>query len=112
MEVVKHLKKIEDKIYLSYLTPEDLTKHCASKEDIDGVVNYLKNIEGAEIVGLLYQSQYGYKLSLRSNAPYNVAEVCQTFGGGGHKYAAGATFAGDLENIYHMVKAALLKLLS
>ncbi len=37
------------------------------------------------------------KISLRTNAPFNAAEICARLGGGGHPGAAGATVAGGIE---------------
>ena len=39
----------------------------------------------------------------------NVAEVCNTFGGGGHIKAAGATMTKDLEESKNMILGAVIK---
>lgn len=48
-----------------------------------------------------------YKVSFRSNAPYDVAKIATTFGGGGHARAAGATLNGTLEQVIGHVYSAL-----
>ena len=53
----------------------------------------------------LYEKANGYKASLRSNDYVNVAEVCSTFGGGGHIKAAGATMTKDLEESLGIIKS-------
>jgi phosphoesterase RecJ-like protein len=40
-----------------------------------------------------------YKVSLRSQGRVNVANVAETFGGGGHRNAAGCTVQGDLADV-------------
>jgi len=63
----------------------------ATSQDLEGVVELLLNVRGAEISFLVYDRDEGEaKISLRSRG-VNVAEVAKKFGGGGHQLAAGAT---------------------
>lgn len=99
------------KIYISYVTQEEMKKYEADKSDIEGIVNYIKDIEGVCIAAFIYPLEEDkYKLSLRSIAPYDVAAICQTFGGGGHIRAAGATMVGKLEDVLEQVKMSLMNL--
>ncbi|WEK56145.1 MAG: bifunctional oligoribonuclease/PAP phosphatase NrnA [Candidatus Cohnella colombiensis] len=81
-----------------WVTSEDLTETGASNEDLEGLVNYPRNIEGVE-VGILFKQngQQSVKVSLRSAGAVNVAAVAQTFGGGGHVRAAGCRLTVPLE---------------
>ncbi len=76
----------------SELTVKDMTNVGATGEDLDGLANYLRNIEGVE-VGILFQEidAQSTKVSLRSQAGFNCADFLQQFGGGGHPAAAGGT---------------------
>ena len=40
-----------------------------------------------------------YKISVRTHPPYDAAEICSHFGGGGHVGAAGCTLIGDIDEI-------------
>ncbi len=73
-----------------WVTSEDLAETGASNEDLEGLVNYPRNIEGVE-VGMLFKENgtASVKVSLRSAGLVNVAAVAQRFGGGGHVRAAG-----------------------
>lgn len=73
---------------------EMLSACGASQDDVEGLVNYARGIEGVE-VGLLFRevSSKEVKISLRSRKWVNVAEIAASFGGGGHERAAGATLA-------------------
>jgi len=63
----------------------------ATSQDLEGVVELLLNVRGAEISFLVYDRNEGEaKVSLRSRE-FNVAEIAKKFGGGGHQLAAGAT---------------------
>lgn len=86
------------------VTLEDVTASGASNEDLDGLVNYPRNIEGVE-VGLLFKERGEgiVKVSLRSNGKADVALVAKSFGGGGHIRAAGCTVQGTLEEAIERV---------
>lgn len=67
---------------------------------IDGDNNGFVNIPLAarEVVAVVYMREVGqnkYRASLRSKGNINVAKVAETFGGGGHKNAAGLGVEGD-----------------
>ncbi|WP_313787424.1 DHH family phosphoesterase [Paenibacillus larvae] len=71
---------------------------------MDGLVNYARNIEHVE-AGLLFKQrdEQTVKVSLRSNGQANVAEIAQSFGGGGHIRAAGCSVQGTLEEVINQV---------
>lgn len=109
---VNHLKEIKEGIFLSYLTQENMDTLNATKEDVDGIVSFLKNIQGVQVIAFMYPlvAQNSYKLSTRSNPPYDVAAFCSQFGGGGHILAAGATLKTSLEDGKQQIADALLQL--
>lgn len=86
------------------ITPEDMSETGAANEDLEGIVNYPRNIQGVE-VGMLFKviNDNAVKVSLRSAGKVDVAAVAQSFGGGGHVRAAGARIEGDLEQIIKQV---------
>lgn len=81
-----------------YITPADLLETGAAGEDLEGLVNYARNIDGVEI-GILFKEtgDGAIKASLRSAGQANVAAIAQSFGGGGHVRAAGCRLDGPLE---------------
>ncbi|KFN09177.1 DHH family phosphoesterase [Paenibacillus macerans] len=95
------LQLTEDgKISWVVVTDEDLKFAGAVHEDMEGIVNYPRNIQGVE-VGLLFKviDEQAVKVSMRSAGKVDVAKVAQSFGGGGHVRAAGARVEGTLEAI-------------
>ncbi len=80
----------DQRISWIWVTSEDLEETGASNEDLEGLVNYPRNIEGVE-VGILFKENgsVSVKASMRSAGLVNVAEVARHFGGGGHVRAAG-----------------------
>lgn len=88
------------------VTPQDMLDCGAANEDLEGIVNYPRNIRGVE-VGMLFKviHDQAVKVSFRSAGKVNVAALAQTFGGGGHTRAAGAKVDLPLEQaIPHVVK--------
>jgi phosphoesterase RecJ-like protein len=78
--------------------------------DLDGVPEYLLNIEGVEAAVMLYErgKPDEVKVSFRSRG-IAVDKTAQSLGGGGHRYAAGCTVYGDIREIEKRVLALLEK---
>lgn len=74
------------------LTQQDFDRCGALPEDAEIIVNYGLDVAGVRMCVFAREQPDGQvKLSLRSIAPHRVNGVAQTFGGGGHAQAAGAT---------------------
>ncbi|WNR46689.1 DHH family phosphoesterase [Paenibacillus roseipurpureus] len=76
----------------------DLEVIGASSDDLDGLVNYPRNVEGVEVGMLIKEKAPGViKISLRSSGLVDVAAIAQSLGGGGHVRASGCTILGTLD---------------
>ena len=80
----------DGKIAFTYMSTDDDIQLNVKPGERDGIVEIGRGIEGVEVSIFLYEKEKGWKVSLRSNEYVNVADVCFTFGGGGHIKAAGA----------------------
>ena len=84
----------------------------AIPDDIEGMVDYPRSVEGVE-VGLLFRQipRKGIKVSFRSNGAVNVNTLARRFGGGGHVRAAGALIEGPMDqvrqNVTHATREAV-----
>lgn len=87
-----------------YVTPQDMLDCGAANEDLEGIVNYPRNIRGVE-VGILFKviHEQAVKVSLRSAGKVDVAALAQVFGGGGHTRAAGARIEATLDEVVPLV---------
>jgi bifunctional oligoribonuclease and PAP phosphatase NrnA len=80
-------------------------------DDAD-LVDLLSTIDGGKIVVLMVEQPGGKtKVSWRCQAGLDVSGVAASFGGGGHKPAAGAVIEGSLEEVKQQVLDATRKLL-
>ena len=80
----------------------------ASPQDSEDLVNYTRGLDGVE-VGLFFMEQPrgGVKVSFRSRSRVDVARIAETFGGGGHRLASGATLPDPLDEARTRVLAAV-----
>ena len=80
------------------VTREAMSKSGASSEDLEGLVEYARSIEGTELAILFRETNDGAtKISFRSNGAVDVNALARQFGGGGHVKAAGALIGDSLE---------------
>jgi bifunctional oligoribonuclease and PAP phosphatase NrnA len=80
----------------------------ATPQDSEDLVNDTKSVAGVE-VGLLFMEQPrgGIKVSFRSRERIDVARLAESFGGGGHRLAAGAVLQTSLDEARRLVLAAV-----
>ncbi len=75
-------------------------------EDVEGLVNYPRNVEGVEVGISFRESSPGrIKVSFRSKYVVDVGAIALEFGGGGHARAAGCTLEGELSAVQEKVLA-------
>jgi len=80
------------------LSQADLAQTGATKEDLEGIVEYARRIRGVRVAILFRELHDGRtKISLRSTGDADVAAIARQFGGGGHVKAAGAVVPEGLE---------------
>ena len=98
----------EGRITSIRLTQKDFADCGALSEDAEIIVNYGLDVKGvAMCVFAREQADGSIKLSLRAVAPHKVSGVAQSFGGGGHAQAAGATLQGTLDDAITRVVARM-----
>ena len=74
-------------------------------EDNEGLIDHLRAIQGV-IVAVFFEELTDGKVrvSMRSKSEaVDVSAICQKFGGGGHKLAAGARIRGELQEVRERV---------
>jgi bifunctional oligoribonuclease and PAP phosphatase NrnA len=78
-------------------------------EDIEGMVNWARNVDGVQVGILLTTAKGGgVRVSMRSRSDkVDVGKVCMTLGGGGHPGAGGCHIDADLTTTKERVVRAL-----
>src|SRR5262249_14127439 len=95
------------------LLRSDFAEVGAAEPYSEGIIDYLRAVEGAELAVLireqLNQGAHAHKGSLRSSIDeLDVSAIARRFGGGGHRQAAG--FSTDLsrEEIVEQIREGFL----
>ena len=103
----------DGRLMWSYATDATLAETGAIPEMDDNFAGMMRDVEGVQIGAFFksYDEPGITRLSLRAAAPYNAAEFCQRFGGGGHARAAGATIHSPIETTMITVVDELKKVL-
>jgi phosphoesterase RecJ-like protein len=101
---------VEPEFGLAWVTvpPGALDRHDVDPDDLDGIVEHARSIEGVRLA-LLFREMSGgrVKVSLRSVGSVDVAALAARFGGGGHSKAAGVALHGTLGEIQASFLAAV-----
>ncbi len=99
---------MDGRCVVSMINRKTMKFYRARPEDLDGIVNQLRNTKGVECAIFMYQTDtLEYKVSLRSNGKVDVAKVAGFFGGGGHVRAAGVTMQGTFYDIINNLSARI-----
>ena len=100
---------VEPDYGLAWVTvpPGAIERLGVSSDDLEGVVEFPRSIEGVRMALLFREvSQGRIKVSLRSVGEVDVAAFAKEFGGGGHTKAAGLAIAGSLAEVQSTVLTA------
>lgn len=82
----------------SYLIELDLQQADADSDDTEGLINFVRNLEGVEVAALFRELQPGrVKVSLRARRPIDAGVILKPLGGGGHPGAAGLVLHAPLK---------------
>lgn len=86
------------------LDEEDFTSTNTNKEDTDDILVFLQGLEDYDLIAIIKELKDMYKVRLRSKYKYDVGDIGEDFGGGGHKYAAGFSFKHDKDELISKLK--------
>lgn len=109
-EVIDTIEMVcSGKADIAYVTQEMLQKTGALMEETEGIIETLRNISGVEISAFLKENNENeIKVGLRAKTYGDVSVIAQSFGGGGHKKAAGCTIHAPLEEAKKQIIAAVV----
>ncbi len=76
-----------------------------TEDDLENISGFPRSIEGVKIAATLREEAGGrIKISVRAVPGYDAAAICQKFGGGGHKGAAGASMTCTMDEAVEAIK--------
>ena len=88
--------------------PQSVLTTCgASKEECEGLIDHLRDIDTVEAACVLRESDGVVRVSMRSKRTCDVAAIAKRFGGGGHLRAAGCTLELPIDEAMRVMREAL-----
>jgi phosphoesterase RecJ-like protein len=88
----------------SWVTDTDFEETGAIPEEAENLIDFVRALGGVDVVLLAKVSGPSLvRASLRAKGDIDVGAIARTFGGGGHRAAAGLTFDGDLAGLLERV---------
>lgn len=89
------------------LSPEDFAAAGATADDIGGLIDHPRSLEGVEVALLMFEDEpSSTKVSFRSKQYLDMNKLAAQFGGGGHVRAAGALMRTDVATACDRLLAA------
>jgi phosphoesterase RecJ-like protein len=101
------------RLVISYLMRDDFQAAGAQEPYSEGLIDYLRAIEGSEMVGLIRESPAGggpsIRVSLRSSHDeVDVSAIARQAGGGGHRQAAGFSSEETVADVTEFIHRAFV----
>ncbi len=111
--LINHLRLLDGgRIGFSWVSDEEMKECHAEKPDAEHLINVVRSIAGVQVACVLRDKGYEVRGSLRAKDETDVAAFARTFGGGGHRAAAGFTIHDGLPVAIPLVEEGLLKAFS
>jgi bifunctional oligoribonuclease and PAP phosphatase NrnA len=80
----------------------------ARSEEVESIVDIVRTTQQAEVAAVFKEIEpQQWSVSMRAKAAVDLAAVASTFGGGGHKLAAGYSTTGSIDDVVATLRAAL-----
>jgi phosphoesterase RecJ-like protein len=99
------------RLVVSYLVREDFAEAGAEEPFSEGIIDYLRAVEGSEMVALIREPPRDdgpkHRISLRSSHDeVDVSAIARQRGGGGHRQAAGFSSEEPIPAIVEFIRSA------
>jgi phosphoesterase RecJ-like protein len=102
-----------ERLLLTWQMVADRQRLGAHQRGEDDLYRLLQTVKGNVVVAVIKEESAGvFSVGLRSTAAVDVGAVAASFGGGGHRQAAGFDIRGSLESVKKAVAEALTPLIA
>ena len=101
------------RVVVSHLEREDFEAAGAEEPYSEGIIDYLRAVEGSELAALIREPPTAngptHRISLRTTeADLDVSAIARKSGGGGHRQAAGFSSEASIEEITEFIRREFL----
>lgn len=94
-------------VVYSHVSSADYKETGADRSESENLIELIRVARGIQVAFLVTMGEQGPRVSLRSQAEFNVAQLAEQFGGGGHPAAAGITWPDKNASLATIVDALL-----
>jgi phosphoesterase RecJ-like protein len=91
----------------TWITADDLERFGVEMDEAEGLIDLVRRTAEADVSCVLKESPEGTKVSLRSVTDFDVAAIATSFGGGGHKAAAGFSDPRSIAEVLADIRAQI-----
>jgi bifunctional oligoribonuclease and PAP phosphatase NrnA len=97
----------EHRFVATWITAADLERFGVELEETEGLIDLVRRAAEADVSCVLKETAEGTRVSLRAVDDTDVSAIATTFGGGGHRAAAGFTSDLPIAEVLEAIRAAL-----
>lgn len=94
---------LEGRLLLTYETYEETIHYGELNRDSETLYAQMQSIEGSQVILYIRQDEDPHSCTVgfraQGDCPVDVGQAAASFGGGGHRKAAGATIRGSIEEV-------------
>jgi phosphoesterase RecJ-like protein len=102
-----------DRLLMAWQTMEDRERLSSRQRGEDDLYRLLQTVRGNVVVAFIKEEDRGkWSVGLRSSTAVDVGAIAGSFGGGGHRQAAGFDIAGTLDSVRKTLLDTLAPLLA
>ncbi|MGI9023215.1 MAG: DHH family phosphoesterase [Acidimicrobiales bacterium] len=91
----------------TWVTADDLVSNGVALEETEGLIDLVRRTSEADVSCVLKEAPDGTRVSLRAVSDVDVGAIATTFGGGGHKAAAGFNSDKPVLEVLDAIRAAI-----
>ncbi len=91
----------------TWVTADDMARYGVDIEETEGLIDLIRRTTEADVSCVLKEAPEGTKVSLRAVTDFDVGALATSFGGGGHKAAAGFTSDRPVDEVLAAIRDAI-----
>jgi phosphoesterase RecJ-like protein len=98
---------VDRRFVATWVTADDLEANGVGLEETEGLIDLVRRTSEADVSCVLKETPEGTKVSLRAVSDVDVGAIATTFGGGGHRAAAGFNDERPVPEVLDAIRDAL-----
>lgn len=91
----------------TWVTADDFARYGVEIEETEGLIDLIRRTSEADVSCVVKETPEGTRVSLRAVSDFDVSAVAVSFGGGGHRAAAGFTTSLGAQDVLAAIRAQL-----